>query len=274
MKALHLLILLTIALGQPTFAQATDTASGANRPLLTTFCDAANIQGATCTRARNYRAGKRCDVKLEPGRYSGKFLADDTTLLVVTYQSSCEPHATDFGGSVIFAQKDGVPVFEGYQPGFQVNDCIVIPRNEKQDRLICITGHMGQGVVESGVAEMVFTRDFGRTIVPSLNFFVTGEDTVGAYGSNLVECMAISKFFGFARLRAGPGRETVAVDIAHADTDTIQSACSKRLPQPKETYRDLGDGEAYVPKGYEKTAGFVIDLTTSKVVPEADVAKP
>src|SRR5436309_394238 len=122
--------------------------------LLATFCDAANIKGSACSRAKGYRSGKRCDVKLQPDRYSGKFLADGSTLLVVNYESGCEPHATNFGGSVIFEQKDGGAIFRGYQPGFQANDCITLARNEKQDRLICITGHLGQGHHESGAADM------------------------------------------------------------------------------------------------------------------------
>jgi hypothetical protein len=83
-----------------------------------------DIKGSACSRAKGYRSGKRCDVKLTPDRYSGKFLADGSTLLVVNYESGCEPHATNFGGAVIFEQKDGGTLFRGYQPGFQANDCI------------------------------------------------------------------------------------------------------------------------------------------------------
>ena len=271
MKAISAAILLATGLGGPAFAQANDSkAPNADRPLLATFCDAANIKGSACTHAKNYRRGKRCDVKLRPDRYSGKFLADGTSLLVVSYESDCEPHATDFGGSVIFEQRDGAAIFGGYRPGFQVHDCLVVARNEKQDRLICITGHMGQGHLESGVAEMVFTRDFSKTIELSLNYFVTGEDAVGAYGSNVVECKETSKFFGFEKLGAGPARDTVAVGIAHADKETIETACRKGFPKPKETFGELGDGEAYVPPGHEKKGRFVIDLTTSKAVPEAE----
>ena len=274
MKAISAAILLASgALGGPAFAQAKDQPSNADRPLLATFCDAADIKGSACTRAKNYRSGKRCDVKLRPDRYSGKFLADGTTLLVASYESGCEPHATDFGGSVIFEQKDGAVTFKGYQPGFQVNDCLVVARNDKQDRLICITGHIGQGHLESGVAEIVFTRDFSKTIAMSLNYFVTGEDSVGAYGSNVVECKEVSKYFGFARLGAGPARDTVTVEIAHADKDTIETACKKGFPKPKEIFGELGDGEAYVPEGYEKKGRFVIDLTNSATIQEAGFSK-
>lgn len=275
MKTIGAAILLALLpLSGPACAQAKNQAPNADRPLLATFCDAANIKGSACTRAKGYRSGKRCDVTLQPDRYSGKFLADGSTLLVVKYASDCEPHATDFGGSVIFDQKDGATVFRGYQPGFQANDCVVVARNEKQDRLICITGHLGQGHLESGVAEMVFTRDFSKAIGVSLNYFVTAEDAVGAYGSNVVECKETSKYFGLSKLGAGPARDTVAVDIAHADKDTIATACGKGFPRPKEIFGELGPGEAYVPPGHEKKSRFVIDLQTSKAVPEAEFGKP
>jgi hypothetical protein len=277
LKAIGAILLL--ALAGPAFAQSgskasKDKASAADRPLLATFCDTGSIKGSVCTNAKGYRSGKRCDVKLQADRYSGKFLADGTTLLIVNYESGCEPHATNFGGAVIFEQKDGAISFRAYQPGSQATDCIVLARNEKQDRLICITGHLGQGHLESGVAEMVFTQDFSKAIGVSLNFFVRAEDSTGAYGSNVVECRETSAYFGLAKLAPGPRPDTVAVEIAHADRDTIQTACTKGFPRPKEIFGELRSGEAYVPPGHEKTTRFVIDLTTSKAVPEAEFGKP
>src|SRR4051812_13462836 len=97
-----------------------------------------------------------------------------------------------------------------------------------------------------------------------------------ADGSTLfvVDCKKTSAYFGLAKLGPGPGRDTVTVDIAHADKDTIQTACTKGFPRPKEIFGELGPGQAYVPLGHEKTARFVIDLTTSKAVPEAEFGKP
>ena len=279
LKAIGAVILVALGglpLSGPAFAQAKSPSADrpADRALLATFCDAADIKGSACSQAKGYRSGKRCDVKLQPDRHSGKFLADGSTLLVVNYESGCEPHATNFGGAVIFEQKDGATLFRGYQPGFQANHCITLARNEKQDRLICITGHLGQGHLESGVAEMVITRDFSKTIGVSLNYFVRAEDATGAYGANVVDCKEISVYFGLAKLGAGPRRDTVAVDIDYADKDTIQTACTKGFPRPKQIFGEPRPGEAYVPPGHEKKARFVIDLQTSKAVPEAGFGKP
>jgi hypothetical protein len=78
LKAIGAVILLALGLASsgPALAQARDKTSNADRPLLATFCDAVNIKGSACSRAKGYRSGKRCDVKLRPDRYSGKFLAD------------------------------------------------------------------------------------------------------------------------------------------------------------------------------------------------------
>ena len=57
-------------------------------------------------------------------------------------------------------------------------------------------------------------------------------------------------------------------------SQTIQTACTKGFPRPKEIFGELRSGEAYVPPGHEKTTRFVIDLTTSKAVPEAEFGKP
>src|SRR5437868_2639074 len=77
-----------------------------DRALLSTFCSAGNIKGSACTRAKSYpdAAGRACDVKLSAERYAGRFLVAGNALLVVNYDSECEPHATDFGGVALFEQ--------------------------------------------------------------------------------------------------------------------------------------------------------------------------
>ena len=252
---------------------ATNAQAPDERTLLSTFCDAADIQGPTCKKAKNYPNRRTCDVKLGKDRYSGKFLTAGTSLLVVNYESGCEAHVNDFGGSVVFEPTGGGAAFRGYQPGYRVNECIVIARNDKQDRLVCLTGHMGQGHLESGVAEMVFARDFEQAIKLSLDFFVTAEDSSGAHGANTVSCGKRSKYFSLSKLGAGPRPGTVAVDIAYADAATIRTACGKGFPKPKEVFGELARGDAYVPDGFEKNARFVIDMMTRKVVPEAVFGK-
>ncbi|WGS00194.1 hypothetical protein MTX26_04890 [Bradyrhizobium sp. ISRA443] len=244
-------------------------AQNSDRTLLSTFCAAASIKGSTCTRARSYpnAAGRACDVTLTKERYAGRFLAAGSPLLVVNYESECEPHATDFGGVALFAQNGQTYRFVRFLPGAQGHDCIVLPGDERRDALVCALGHMGQGILESAVARMEFTSKAGKGIAISPDFLVRAEDTVSAYGSNVVTCNEGPKYFGLSNLAAGPRRNSVAVDVDYADDETIRTACGEGFPKPKELYHDLEAGEAFVPPGYEKKKRFTIDLVTRKAAP-------
>ena len=184
-------------------------AAETDRALLSTFCDAANIKGSTCKRAKGYpNAGKRaCDVTLTADRYGGKFIASGSPLLVVNYESGCEAHTTDNGGTVGFEQTGGKYAFRSFQPGTQGSECITLPKDEQQDLLICITGHMGQGILESGVAQMVFKEDVSKRINLSLDVVLSAEDSEGAYGSNVVTCKEPFKVFDVSKPSVGPRRQ-------------------------------------------------------------------
>ncbi|MGY3529800.1 hypothetical protein ACVISU_002568 [Bradyrhizobium sp. USDA 4452] len=247
----------------PSPARAADN----DRALLATFCATANIKGSTCTRAKSYPDGRACDVKLTQERYVGRFLAAGNALLAVNYESECEPHATDFGGVALFEQNGTATRFIRFLPGAQGHDCIVLPKDERQDLLICAVGHMGQGIVESAVARMEFSRKSGRRIEIAPDFLLRAEDAVSAYGSNVVMCNEGPKYFSLSHLAPGPRRNTVAVDVDLADDETIRTACGEGFPKPKELYHDLAPGEAFVPPGSEKTKRFTIDLLTGKAAP-------
>lgn len=248
-------------------AQAQEQVS--DRALLSTFCAAANIKGSACTRAKSYPdgAGRACDVKLTGERYAGRFLAAGKALLAVNYESGCEPHATDFGGVALFERTGKTARFMRFLPGVQGHDCVVLPRDARQDVLVCTFGHMGQGIVESGVAQMAFADKPGKGIDITLDFLVRAEDSVSAYGANVVTCNAGPKYFGLSNLAAGPRKDTVAVDIDYADAETIRTACSGGFPKPTEAFGELSPGDAYVPPGHEKKQRFTIDLATRKVAP-------
>ncbi|WP_298378545.1 hypothetical protein [uncultured Bradyrhizobium sp.] len=251
------------------FTTSQARADGSDRTLLATFCASANIKGSTCTRAKSYPGGggRACDVKLTKERYVGRFLAAGNALLAVNYESECEPHATDFGGVALFEQNGTATRFIRFLPGAQGHDCIVVPKDEQQDVLVCTVGHMGQGIVESAVARMEFSKKSGKRIEIAPDFLLRAEDAVSAYGSNVVMCNEGPKYFGLANLAAGPRRNTVTVDVDYADDATIRTACGEGFPKPKELYHDLLPGEAFVPPGSEKTKRFTIDLVTGKAAP-------
>jgi len=254
-----------VLLASPALAQ-----DAADRTLLATFCDAGNIKGDTCSHAKGYPAsGKRnCEVKLLKDRFTGKFIASGNPLLVVNYDSGCEARANDDGGSAVFELVKGSYTFVGFQPGIRVNDCIAVPRSEKQDSLVCLTGHIGQGYLEGGVAQLLFARDYGKGIGIKYDFLLRAMDSTGASGANVVTCKKKPPvYFQLSKLAAGPRKETVAFDATFADAETFKTACGKGFPKPKETFGTLSKGDAYVPEGSEKKGRVIIDLAKRKVEP-------
>ena len=244
----------------PAHAQVPD------RALLSTFCDAPNIKGSTCRRAKSYPdAGRRgCDVTLTGDRFAGRFLASGHPLLVANYESGCEPHATDDGGSVVFEQVGGAYVFRSFQPGVRTNECVTLAKDARQDVLVCLAGHMGQGLLETGVAQIVFAQGAGTSIGLSVDMMLTAEDSIDAYGANVVTCRERLKYFELSKLAAGPRKDTVTVDASYADAETIETACGKGFAKPAQTFGELAPGDAYVPEGDEKSGKLVIDLVTRK----------
>lgn len=187
---------------------------------------------------------------------------------MIAYESGCEPHANDGGGSVVFELVADKNVFRSFQPGMQVNDCVTLAKDTTQDILVCITGHMGQGFLESGVAQMIFTGTPGPELETSYDFLLNATDSTGAYGANTVTCKEGPKYFGLSKLAVGPRPMTVTAEVNYADAATIRAACGKKFPKPKETFGRLAKGDAYVPAGREKKAKFLIDLATRAATPQ------
>ena len=261
--ALAIVICAALSFARQAGAQEND------RALLATFCNLSEIDGSTCKKARQYpNAGDRtCDVKLTPDRHRGKFIAD-VPLLLVNYESGCEPHATGNGGSVVFELVADKYLLRSFQPGTQVNHCVTLPKDSTQDILVCITGHLGQGFLESGVAQVTFAGAPGPDLETSYDFLLNATDSNGAYGANVVTCKEGPKYFGVSKLAAGPRPMTVTVTVDYADAATIRAACGKKFPKPKKTFGRLSKGDAYVPAGYEKKGKFVVDFAARKVAPQ------
>jgi hypothetical protein len=229
--------------------------------LLRQICEAKDVRANECTKAKDYPEGKDCNVKLRDDRWTGRFISSQTILLV-GYESDCEPHATDFGGSVVFEQTGQSYVFKSYQPGLVLAECTSLPRNSLQDRLVCLTGHMGQGFLESTVSEVVFTRDFSRSIAASLDVLVTATDSSGAYGVNKIACKESRVLFTFSNIAPGPTSDMVLVTVGYADRSVIAQACrpGARVPKDVVDRRSVGRGEAFVDPKLIKEGRFTLDL--------------
>ncbi len=259
-------VLLAIACCGTLFASPTHAQDTSDRALLSTFCDAGDIKGGTCKRAKGYPNAPRrgCEVTLSGDRHRGRFIASGNPLLVASYESPCESHATEDGGALLFELVEGRYLFRGFRPGLQ-GTCITVPENAEQDLLICLTGHMGQGILDSGLARIAFA-DRRRSTAMSFDFLLRAEDTIGAWGADTVDCkQKPPKYFEFDRLKAGPRPMTVSLDAAWADAETVRTACGTGFPKPADAIGDPPPGAAFVPEDRIKRGKIVVDLKTRKV---------
>ncbi len=206
-----------------------------------------------------------CDVTLSGDHYCGRFVASGHPLLVVLYESGCEAHATDNGGSVVFEQAGGAWAFSSFQPGMQAGSCVTVAKDDRQDLLVCLNGHMGQGIMETGVALMKFTAP-AHGIGLSVDMLLRAVDSTGAFGANTITCKAgPPRYFEFDKLKAGPRPMAVSVEASWADAETFRTACGKGFARPPEAIGELVPGDAWVPDDRIKRGTVVVDLATRKV---------
>ncbi|BAM91336.1 exported hypothetical protein [Bradyrhizobium oligotrophicum S58] len=264
-KCLLVLVSLLLCSALPGPADAASTAT-TDRALLSLFCAPKAIAGSTCKDARSYPAEQgRCDVTLQPGRQQGRFLAAGNPLLLVSYGSGCEPHVTNFGGVAVFEKAGRAYKFLGFQPGVDVSECVIGARVGAQDVLVCLTGWMGQGVIESSVARIVFDSGSDGSFNLSYDVLLQAEDTTSAYLTNFVRCSEQLKYFDLSKLAVGPSPGTVVAGVSYADRETIETACGKGFPKPNKDAEDMREpaaGEGSVPKDYAKTGSVVIDIAS------------
>ena len=160
-------------------------------------------------------ARRACDVKLLPERYSGQVRRGGNPLLVVNYDSGCEPRANDDGGAVVFEQAARqIPFRRLSSRASRVNDCIV--RAAGREAGIAGLPHRPYG---PGLSRGRRGADGVRARLRQghqhfeYDFLLRATDSTAAYGANVVTCKKKPpKYFELSKLAAGPRQETVAFD--------------------------------------------------------------
>ena len=194
------------------------------RTLLLAFCATEDIRGSECLRANNYRQRETCNVKFTGKSYAGRFIASSDDIVVADYQSDCESHATEFGGSVLFEKIGGGLVFKSFQPGYRTNDCLVIHTSVENDKLVCILSGNGQGQTVSVISELVFARPTPKGVRVSYNHLASASSNSAAYGLNRVYCDGDGDFvnLSLSKLAPGPTTGTITAELEYADAALLK----------------------------------------------------
>ncbi|HUB96037.1 MAG TPA: hypothetical protein VL993_08975, partial [Stellaceae bacterium] len=90
----------------------------------------------------------------------GSFTAAGADEAYLSYGSSVEPHANNFGGGVLLAREGGAWRVVHWYPGGQMDNCLALPAAGKT-RMLCLSGWTGQGELDSSlwVKEAPFAQD-------------------------------------------------------------------------------------------------------------------
>ena len=186
--------------------------------------------------------------------------------MIVGYGSGCEPHASNWGGSLLFERTAGGYAFKDYLPGLMTDQCIVAAAGGGQaDRLICRSSGMHQGHAGSFVSEVALSSNKGKVSF-GLKPLFAAESSEDAYGAETVDCSkrGQEQLFELSDLRLAPGGQALTVRARLATAAMVQAACAvPRARWPSDVKELVPEGLApLTAKPTETTLTF--DLATSR----------
>ena len=246
------------------------------KAILAAICQKGQIRKGMCRRARDYPEGRSCDIGLTGEGGEGRFLVgDDTSYLVAAYTSGCEPHANNWGGSLIFERgKRRKLAFLVYQPGMAVKDCLTMARADGGNRLVCAAGWMGQGYQTEMIGEVVLKKDTDGKVTAGLEERISASRSEDARGANSVECGKPVMFFGFGKLMPGPSPESIMVQTDYAPEPLIRMLCAKPDRNAVLGTEPPLDNEAYIAKKQELKGWWIYDLAKRELLPAEKTPAP
>jgi len=183
----------------------------------------------------------------------GHFLSpssDDAALAM----AGCEPHAANFGGTVLLTSQAGGWKMRWYKAGLITDQCHKLPREDGRDLLVCSGGWTGQGITSMSL----FLIDLAAASPEEGKPFFRAEDSTGACGGmdrdhpGPIAAASIDKVAFLDRKTGGlPAISVTASFGRKAMTPAQWQSCidGKLPPTPVKTYNleFQFDGREYKP---------------------------
>jgi hypothetical protein len=253
-----------LALAQPVFA------ADPKDEFLALICAKADIVGHECRNAIGYTSSeadeRACIVQAENTKIvTGHFLPG-RNIEMLGYISDCEGHSNYWGGTLLAERTDGVLRFLGYDRGSQVEDCLTYIR-PAIDELYCVGDGRLNGDQLIAFGQYTLSAD-GSTYALTGRALITGRDSDGNYGAQLVGCGNRIEYFDFGNLRAGTLPNTIAMDVTYADAPLIAAACAADAPPVKEAFTSAPTGSALLASAAALTARYVYHTDTGAFAAE------
>lgn len=102
-----------------------------------------------CDASPGYPDNDQCRLDIGEVLY-GHFTSPKADEVVADYRG-CEPHAGNYGGSILLRKEDGIWRRIAYFPGERAQRCLVFPRRDGRDALVCVSASDGQGEEDADI---------------------------------------------------------------------------------------------------------------------------
>jgi len=124
------------------------------RSLLAGICGRKHVRtekkGALyCDAVPGYPDNDRCGLDIR-GVLHGHFTSPQADEVVADFWG-CGSHATNYGGSILLRKKGGIWRRIAYFPGERAARCLVFPRRDGRDALVCAGAFSGQGENDANI---------------------------------------------------------------------------------------------------------------------------
>jgi hypothetical protein len=216
-----------MAAGQNLFETNNESLTGARATeLLTAVCPDHVIEGG-CNVCPHGDGG---EWKLQSG-ITGHFAGAASENIVLS-MTGCEPHAANFGGSVLLTKRAGKWRRLWYQSGAITDTCRKIPLADHREVLFCEGSYMGSGTL----AQSLYAMDLSLPEEKRFTQLVLVEDTMGACFAGAALRKAFIEKVEFPDLNAD-GMPDLRVSLQTGTTKKFTEAeiakyCPDALPQP------------------------------------------
>ncbi|MEP6538318.1 MAG: hypothetical protein ABJF23_23470 [Bryobacteraceae bacterium] len=151
---------------------------------------------------------------------------------IVLSMEGCEPHATNFGGSVLLAKRGGRWERNWYQPGALTARCRKIPLADHREILFCEGSYTGSGTA----SQSLYTMDLSMPEARRFTRLLLVEDTMAACFAGTSLRRVFLEKVEFPDLNAD-GMPDLRVSIQTGNTKKFTEAeisklCPDSLPRP------------------------------------------
>jgi hypothetical protein len=155
----------------------------------------------------------------------GSFTRPSAVEALADYEG-CEPHAGNFGGSVLLRKQPAGWERLAFLPGLRTATCLRFPRREGTESLACYSAWSGQGEEDGSIQLLRFDAGGKPTAIDVRRFADTFWNPQLCRRSEVGRAQSFESFAGWARTPAGGGRLSRLLVRFEAQSFAIPQFCA------------------------------------------------